>query len=138
MQAILIKKFYHDGRGPELQKAYHNDKGTELLAVDFFNPDDKYSEENLKHVLFIKPQAFMVTPEEEYNYVTTPCDYSKTNKGAIIDLGKSSWYQNFSNRHSAKSSHFQLMFYDEYIDIICENIEIKPGSFAKKIKMHFT
>lgn len=132
MKAILIEKFYHDGRGPELQKAYYNDSGTKLIAIDFFNPDDEYFEENLKHVLFINPQAFMITPEEEHGYTTSSCDYSQTNKGAIINLEKSSWYKNFSNIHSVQCNHYQLMFYDEYVDIICEGIEIKLGGFLGK------
>ena len=49
---------------------------------------------------------------------------------AIISLGKSPWLLSFRQQHLAQCSHFQIMFYDEYLDIICETIVYGQGANA--------
>ncbi len=129
MKTILIDKFYRDSRGPELQKIHYNNLGTQIVAMDYYNPDVKYSPENMKHVVFINPQAFMITPEEEFKYTESTAEELKRDKGAIFNLGKSEWYKSFSNRHSQNCNHYRLMFYDDFVDIICEDVIIKDGPY---------
>ncbi len=130
MKPILKESFYHDGRGPELQKAHYSLNGKLIKAIDYFNPDDEYSPENLKHLLFVKTQVFMFTPEEVYNYETTNINWGQHNGAAMICLGKSEWLKSFAPQHLTTCSHYQVMFYDEFLDIICETVEAKLGSYA--------
>jgi hypothetical protein len=48
---------------------------------------------------------------------------------AIFDRGRSSWLQSFSPRHLERCKHFQLMFYDELLDVICEDVICRPGLY---------
>lgn len=128
MKKILYEKdIYHNGRGPIIEKTYYNETGTIIKAVDFINPSPN---SKTKHLIFINPQVFMFTPEEVYNY---NIDYSKTNHGVIINLGKSKWFNNFNPYHLQACNHYQILFYDEILDIICENIFLKKGKFSVKI-----
>jgi hypothetical protein len=43
-------------------------------------------------------------------------------KAAIYETQDSEWIKSFSPVHLEKSKHFQIMFYDEIYDVICENI----------------
>ena len=125
---ILRESFYHEGRGPELQQVHYVGNGTILKAVDYFNPDDEFVPDKMKHLLFRKPQIFMFTPEEAYNNGSN-IQWHKYNNAAIVCLEKSKWLESFSPRPLDKCSHYQAMFYDQYLDVICEGIEAKPGSF---------
>jgi hypothetical protein len=64
MKPIFIEQFYHDGRGPELQKVHYKSNGRVIVGTDYYLAYQPYTPENLRHVKFIKPQAFMLTPEE--------------------------------------------------------------------------
>jgi len=46
-------------------------------------------------------------------------------EAAILEVLDSKWMKTFQQRHLRKCSHFQIMFYDEIYDVICE--EIIPG-----------
>lgn len=131
MKTILIDNFYRDSRGPELQKIHYNNPGTQIVAIDYYNPDVKYLQENMKHVIFKNLQAFMITPEEEFKYTESITEGLKKDKGAILNLGKSEWYNSFSNRYSQNCNHYRLIFYDDFIDVICEDVTIKDGSYIK-------
>ncbi|HEX7480165.1 MAG TPA: hypothetical protein VF331_20365 [Polyangiales bacterium] len=65
---VHVAMFYHDGRGPQLQRVHWNQNGTLPLAIDYYNPDDEYDEATLKHVLVLGPQVIMITPEEVIDY----------------------------------------------------------------------
>jgi hypothetical protein len=127
MQIIPIHAnlFYHDGRGPTLQMVHYDGTGAHLHAIEFLNPDA--AEKDLKHLLFIKPQVFMFTPEEVENYETAVIDWSRTGKAAMVSLGRSSWLSSFAPRHLRECSHFRAMFYDEFLDVICHDIEVRNG-----------
>ena len=131
IKPILRPFFYHDGRGPELQKAHYTDCGAHIEAVDYFNPDDKHSPEKLKHLRFNRAQVFMFTPEEVYNGQPSEIDWSEYQNAAIICLGKSEWFRSFDQRHLSKCNHFHIMFYDQYLDIICEKIVAQQGGYKK-------
>lgn len=126
MRVVLRQEFFHDGRGPELAKIHYGYEGRMLLAADYRNPDDS----GTWHLLFLKPQVFMLTPEEVENYEASGVDWGATDKGAAVCLGRSPWLQSFSQRHLAKCEHYRFMFYDEFLDIICEGVEAKRGAYA--------
>ena len=63
----------------------------------------------------------MFTPEE---VIGDPGD------GGAVDLGRSEWLSTFAPQHLASCRHFQLLFYDELLDIICESLEFADGVFT--------
>ena len=113
---IAADKFHFDGRGPELERAVWDSRGTLLLAIDYRNADGA-----LRNVRFQSPQVAMFTPEE---VVGDP------GQGGILDLGHSPWLQSFARQHLGRCRHFRLLFYDELLDIICESLEFADGGFT--------
>jgi len=127
---ILRESFYHDGRGAELQKVHYAGQGVVLKAIDYFNSDDEHQPESLRHLLFLRTQVFMFTPEEVYNY-GSGTNWSEYENAAIVCLGKSKWLKSFSPQHLENCLHYQVMFYDKFLDVICEGIEAKPNGFVE-------
>jgi hypothetical protein len=72
----------------------------------------------------------MFTPEEVENYGTKLVDWAATSKAAAVCLGRSPWLRSFSLRHLAKCEHYRVMFYDQFLDIICEGIEAGSGGYV--------
>jgi hypothetical protein len=132
VQPILVNQFHHEGRGPELQKVHYGGRGNILVAIDYFNPEDEYTPSNLKHLLFLRSQVFMFTPEEIHNY-TSGVEWNKLDKAAAVSLGESSWILGFNPQHLSKCEHFQIMFYDQILDVICEGIEAKQGGYIGQV-----
>ena len=56
--------FFHQGRGPELQRIFWSKSATVIRAISYFNPDDIHEPASLKHIRFEKPQVVKITPEE--------------------------------------------------------------------------
>ena len=132
MRVVLRDDFFHDGRGPELKAAHYSPPGSKLLAVDYVNPplrDAPYGD--LRHVEFFNAQVFMFTPEEVENYDNSPTPWAATNNGAAISLGRSSWLRSFAPGHLERCEHYRFMFYDEFLDIICEEARAKPGGYGQ-------
>jgi len=131
MQPVCSSDFYHDGRGPELIHAHWTANGTVLAAIDYYNPDSGRGPTDLRHVRFNRPQVVMITPEEVIDYQRFGLDDALAkSRAALWDLGRSEWLQSFAQRHLHQCRHFQLVFYDELIDVICEGIECVPGGFV--------
>lgn len=130
-ESILKEFFYHEGRGPELQQVHFDLKGRMLKAIDYFNPDDVFTTENLKHLVFIRPQVFMFTPEEVYNYASTSVDWGASYSASIVVIHESVWLHSFDPQHLGKCHHYRVMFYDEFLDVICEGIEAKSGGYGQ-------
>lgn len=123
----LVDEFSTDGRGPVLEKVHWAYNGKTLQAIDFLNMDDE-----LKHLFFTGVQVFMFTPEEVINYTIVSDLWSKNRKAGMICLGKSEWLNSFSSRHLDKCNHYQIMFYDELLDVLCEQVEVRDGSYRKE------
>lgn len=124
---INVREFHHDGRGPELLRVHWSASGRVLAAIDYRNPDD--SAGSHRHVEFVAPQVIQITPEEVINYLTASDGYSKYRPAAMLDLGRSAWLDSFNPQHLQRCRHFQLMFYDELIDIVCENVKCIEGRY---------
>jgi len=71
----------------------------------------------------------MFTPEEVENYAGSNVDWSKTGRSAIVSLGRSPWLLSFSPRHLEKCAHFKVMFYDEFLDVICWDVKVGSGLY---------
>lgn len=128
-EPIHTDLFYHDGRGPELQHTHWSTRGAQLQAIEYFNPDDVYDEASIKHVPFDGLQVVMITPEEVIDYGKLS-SHLEQSRAAMFDLGKSEWLRSFSQRHLSSCHHFQVMFYDELFDIICERVTCHRGRFT--------
>ena len=113
---IAADKFTSDGRGPELQRAVWDSRGTLLLAIDYRDAGGE-----LRHVRFQSPQVVMFTTEEVIG------DLGPV---GAFDLGHSPWLQSFAQQHLGRCRHFRLLFYDELLDIICESLEFADGVFT--------
>jgi hypothetical protein len=121
---IFDNKFQADGRGPVLEKVHCAYNGATLRAIDFQNSDDE-----IQHLFFTGVQVFMFTPEEVINYKTISALWSENRKAGIICLGRSEWLESFAPQHLDNCDHYQIMFYDELLDVICEHIEVRDGSY---------
>ncbi|WP_375194128.1 hypothetical protein, partial [Marinobacter sp.] len=55
---ILDSDFYHDGRGPELQRVVWKLRGTVLVGFEYFNPDEEYAPDNLRHLVLEGVEAY--------------------------------------------------------------------------------
>ena len=120
---VLENGFYHEGRGPELQKVYWANGGSTLVGFSYYNPDDVYDNENLKHLRLEKVEAFMMAGEEVHPEIL----YSGKSKAAIVKVNDSKWLRQFKSPHVSDCSHFQVSFYDEIFDIICKEIVAGKG-----------
>jgi hypothetical protein len=125
VKPFLPEKFYCEGRGPESLSVSWANSGRVLRAVDFQNPDAS----EVQHLYFTGVQVFMFTPEEVINYETLDPAWSTFRPAGILCLGKSAWLKFFAQQHLQKCAHYQIMFYDELLDIICENLEVRGGSY---------
>jgi len=124
------ESFYHDGRGPELQRVVWSHKGAILSGFEYFNPDDAYTPENLKHLKLEYVEAYTMAGEEVHGRIFAN---GKT-RASIFRVDKSDWKDTFKQRHLTECHHFQIMFYDEIFDIICRNISFGSGRLQPKQK----
>ncbi|MFN7967621.1 MAG: hypothetical protein U0V87_18250 [Acidobacteriota bacterium] len=68
----------------------------------------------------------MVTPEEVVGDIA-----SLAQAGVYaVDLGRSGWLASFNPWHLDRCAHYRLVFYDQTVDVICEGVQFRPGSFA--------
>jgi len=123
-EPIHTDLFYHEGRGPELQRTIWTRKGIVLSGFEYFNPDDEYTEANLKHLKLESVEAYAMSSEEVHGNILATGD----SKAAIFKVLDSPWLASFNSSHLTECSHFQIMFYDEIYDVICKSIEPGAGS----------
>ena len=121
---ILEADFHHDGRGPELQKVIWDYRGQILRGFEYFNPEDEYTVDNLRHLVLDKVEVYSMAGEEVHKHIAAN---GKT-RAAIFQIVDSPWKASFQQRHIQDCEHFQIMFYDEIFDVICR--EITPGKGA--------
>jgi hypothetical protein len=119
---ILEEHFYHDGRGPELQNVRWRLNGVIPVGFEYYNPDDPYVEENLKHICLKGVQVYSMATEEVHGNILA----TGKSKAAILEVIESKWLKSYQPRHLHSCKHYQIMFYDEIYDVICE--EIIPGT----------
>lgn len=130
---IGVEHFYHDGRGPELRRVHWSrPQSCALRAIEYFCPDDTYDDAHLRHVRFVGPQAFMFTPEEVINYASSRvASFGQHHPAAALDHDHSEWLLSFNPRHLGRCRHFQLLFYDELLDVLCEELDFRAGAYLE-------
>ena len=126
MKPILEAEFHHEVRGPELRRVVWSHATPQ--AFEYFNPEDEYVDENLRHLHLIQVEAFAYAGEEVHGSITTTAN----SKAAIHDLGRSPWLQSFNPHNLDDCSHFQIMFYDEIFDVICRTIHAGLGPYVEE------
>ena len=73
-------------------------------------------------------QVYMLTPEEVHDYTHDEVKWGPSiEQAAAVNLGTSSWLLSFAQQHLAPCNHYRVMFYDEFLDVICENLSAKCG-----------
>ncbi len=123
MTPMFDEVFYHDGRGPELQRViWSGGHFSDLFGFEYFNPDDKYEASNLKHLRLKRVEAYAMAGEEVHGNILA----NSSSRAAIYRVEESDWMKSLNPYHLENCHHFQLIFYDEIFDVICE--EIIPGS----------
>ena len=128
-EPFLRDKIWAEGRGPELRRAYFRAGQFGLIALEYLNPDWS-SEADIKHLIFHRAQTHLYTPEEVYDVTRDEVRWGPPiNQAAIVNLGKSEWLLSFSQQHLARCKHYRLVFYDGYLDVICENITAENGPY---------
>jgi len=129
--------FYADGRGPELALLHWGYRAQILKAAEFMLPD-AVSPEDLRHVEFLRPQVVMITPEEVIDYRKLSPYLTAHRPASMFDLGKSDWLNSFSPRHLGQCRHFQLLFYDQLLDVIAEGVIFGSGPYKNTEPNHVT
>jgi hypothetical protein len=131
-QPILTREFYHDGRGPELLCLHWRGAGAVLAAADYYNPDAPHTPAGVRHLRFVRPQVVQITPEEviDYGRLGLGDALARLRPAAVFDLGRSAWLAAFSLAHIARCHHYQVMFYDELLDVICEGVESYAAAYV--------
>jgi hypothetical protein len=124
---VLEAEFHHDSRGPELQKVVWDHRGQILRGFEYFNPEDEYSEENLRYLALDKVEAYSMASEEVHKHIAA----NGESKAAIFRIVDSPWKASFQPRHLQDCEHFQIMFYDEIFDVICRDITSGSGPLNK-------
>ena len=131
---ILVDSIWAEGRGPELRRAHFRGRGLSLIALDYLNPDWA-SEDETRHLIIHKGQVHQYTPEEVYSYSRDGVQWGPSiNQAAVVDLGRSDWLLAFSQRHLGNCKHYRIMFYDEFLDVICENITAAAGPYSSSAR----
>lgn len=128
-RAINTDMFHRDGRGPELRSIYCKPGSSLVVAIDYFNPEDEQSEKSLKHVYLVAAQVTQFTPDEVIGVDQIPADLRGTGDAAMFDLGRTEWLESFSQKHLRECRHFKIFFYDELLDVICEEVICRNGGF---------
>ena len=119
---ILEYVFYHDGRGPELLCVRWGNNGVTLRGFEYYNPDDEYIDNNLKNIKISGIQVYSMTTEEVHSNILA----SGESRAAILEVVDSAWLKTYRDTHLGNCKHYQIMFYDEIYDVVCE--AITPGT----------
>ena len=122
-QPVFEDSFHHDGRGPELQRVVWSHRGATLLGFEFYNPEDAYTDENLKHLRLEHVEAYSMAGEEVHGRILA----NGRSNAAIFRVDDSPWIKTFQQRHLSDCHHFQIMFYDEIFDVICRDMTFGSG-----------
>ncbi|WP_417442078.1 hypothetical protein [Idiomarina sp.] len=122
-KAILESDFYHDGRGPELQRVVWKLRGAVLVGFEYFNPDDKYVPDKLKHLVLEGVEAYSMASEEVHGSILATGD----SRAAIFEVMDSRWLASLNQAHLSDCKHYQVLFYDEVFDLVCKGIKSGLG-----------
>ena len=130
--------FGFDGRGPEICRFLHDHDALEkdafpdrrplpgsIIGIEYF----WFEHPDIAWVMFKKIQVIQIVPEEVCSYWFTSLVSERQNGVGIYVVEDSAWLRSFSQRHLASCRHFILMFYDEIIEVIAEDLMFGRGAF---------
>ena len=120
--SLLESRFHNNGRGPELQRVVWAYDGKILLGFEYYNPEDSYTEESIKHLELIDVEAYSMAVEEVHGNILV----NRESKASIIKIENSRWLKQYNPACIGGRNHYQIIFYDEVYDVICR--EIRAGS----------
>lgn len=123
-KTIFENDFYHDGRGPELQRVVWKLKGVVLVGFEYFNPDDEHTLENLRHLVLEGVEAYSMASKEVHGSIMANGD----SKAAIFEVVNSTWLASLNKAHLSECKHYQIVFYDEIYDLVCKGIKSGVGN----------
>lgn len=122
-EILLEHEFHHDGRGPELQRVVWIHNGVILRGFEYYNPEDAYEEEYIKHLELVGLEAYSMAGEEVHSNILATGE----SNAAIFKVVNSPWLKQFNPSHLTECDHYQIMFYDEIYDVICKEIKAGKG-----------
>ena len=124
---IFTGDFFFDGRGPSLVRIHWAHDGKVLRAIDFDGTRGK------AHLFFEGMQVYMVTPEDVIELDSHDLMVVDGKIYSAVTLGKSEWLSTFAPWYLDKCEHYKFLFYDEMIDVICEDVEVRAGYYQSGI-----
>jgi tetratricopeptide (TPR) repeat protein len=140
MQANLFQTslFDYDGRGPSLVHWIYD---ADLLLPGSQSsqssepPGDIYGahygyEQELYWIVFHGLQVLQIVPEEVHSY--WHLDYWEDFGGpqtGIWEIEDSEWLASFHPRHLKDHKHYIITFYDELVEVICQELIFGEGRF---------
>lgn len=125
--------FPFDGRGPVLHRW--------LWSDDLLLPDSSAGFQTLPRrcvgaqseygwVVFHGVQVVQSVPEEVHSYWHYELsEEPREERGAAWLVESSTWLASFDQRHLGKCRHYILEFYDDIVEVICEELIIGKGDF---------
>lgn len=115
VRPLFSDQFFHNGRGPVLERVHWAHHGAVLAAIDYFNPDTR-GPIDLRHVRY-----------------GTLGDHAVVHHPAgLFDLGRTPWLESFSPQYLTACRHFRLKFHDELFDVICMAVTCQTGGFRPR------
>lgn len=123
---LLESEFHHNGRGPELQRVVWAFDGKILQGFEYYNPEDTYEEESIKHLVLVGVEAYSMAVEEVHNNILA----TRESKASAFRIESSPWLKQYNPAHIEECSHYQIIFYDEIYDVICKEIKAGKGRLS--------
>jgi hypothetical protein len=130
--------FGFDGRGPEIHRFIHDRDALKqgafperrpppggVIGVEYF----WFEHPDMAWVIFKKRQVVQVVPEEVCSYWFTSHVTEQKKGVGIYTVEDSAWLRSFSQHHLSACRHFILMFYDDIIEVIAEDLLFGRGAF---------
>jgi hypothetical protein len=123
---LLESEFHRDSRGPELQRVVWAFDGKILQGFDYYNPEDTYEEESIKHLELVGVEAYSMAVEEVHNNNLV----TRESKASVFRIESSLWLNQYNPDYLEGCSHYRIIFYDEIYDVICKEIKAGNGRFS--------
>lgn len=130
--------FGFDGRGPEIQRFLHDRDAVKggtftdrrplpgnIIGMEF----SWFEHDTSAWVIFSRSQVVQIVPEEVCSYWFMPDSPEETRGVGIYVIEDSQWLSSFSQRHLGKCRHFILMFYDDIVEVLAEDLIFGRGPF---------
>ena len=122
----LESRFHNNGHGPELQRVVWAYDGKILQGFEYYNPEDPYTEESIKHLELIGVEAYSMAVEEVHGNIQV----NRESRASIVKIENSSWLKQYNPACIDRCCHYQIIFYDEVYDVICREIKAGDGRLS--------